>query len=211
MLRYFLVFFMLLSPVYIYSFYWNEGDNDFEDDESPASHRPSQVAYGGMTIECNFGCGDSSSNSSFSGISSILREAIGKVFSTPCSPLYLGWAPLEQFEAFPFHPWEREWPFKYRVYDWEKTKGFYLFENPRLEYSFTSYSQFLELASALRRDVRFYSLGVYEQELKFYRATLLHVQRIEEKGEYGNIAFDEGGKLELYGWGSSTSRSKDIC
>ncbi len=208
MLRYFFIFFLLISSAYSDRSYWDDvADDDFEDDESPNSSMPSQVTYGGMTIECNYGCGDFSSNSSFSDMSSILRQAIDKAFHS-CSPIYLGWGPFSH--PFPFYPWERKWPYKYIVYNWEKTKGFYLQDNPRQEYSFTSYPQFLELTFALRKDVRFYSFGVYEQELKFSCATLSRLRQIEEQGEYGNIEFDERGQLDLYDWGKSSSQSKDI-
>jgi tetratricopeptide (TPR) repeat protein len=207
-LRSILIFFLLLSPVYSYSWYGDDEDDDFEYDEPSRLPRP--VAYGGMTITCDNGCGDFTSNQRFQEMSVILGETVRKVFSKPCSPLYLGWPPLIESKAFPFHAWIREWPFKYRVYDWERTKGFYLYDAPRKEYQFTSYPQFLELAAALRRDARFYSLGVYEQELKFFRNTLSRVLKIRREGKYGNIAFEEDGQLELYGWGSSTSRSKEI-
>lgn len=208
MLRYFLVFFLILSPAYTHSSYWDEDDDgDFEYDESSISETPSQVMYGGMSLECNYGCGDASSNPSFGKISSILKSAIDKAFSY-CSPLYLDWNYIEN--PFPFYPWQRKWPHKYAVYDWEKTKGFYLQENPRVEYSFDTYPQFLELTSALRKDVYFYHLGVNEQELKVSRAALSRLCQIKQEGKHEWIAFDERGQLRLYDWGRNSFTSKKI-
>ncbi len=204
---YCLTFLLLFLPVYSYEG-WDD-DDDFEEEEESISLKPSPVIYGGMEIECVYGCGDPTSNSTFRDIAYILQQAVNRTFRV-VSPVYLGWESLNQHKAFPFDPWIKEWFYKYEVYDWESAKGFYLQENPRKEYTFTSYPQFLELASALRRDTHFYSLGVYEQELKFYRSTLQRLRKINQEGTYGNIAFTQDGQLELLDWGTSCGNSKSI-
>jgi hypothetical protein len=207
MLRYIFVFLLFLSPAYTYNSYWEDDDDDFEYDEVSVSKIPSQVIYSGMTLECNYGCGDSSSNPSFGKIASILTHAIDKALHF-CSPLYLDSSYLEN--PFPFYPWQRKWPHNYAVYDWEKAKGFYLEEYPRVEYSFNTYPQFLELASALRKDVYFYHFGVNEQELKVSRNALSYLLKIKQEDESKWVAFDNRGQLRLYDWESRSFTSKKI-
>jgi tetratricopeptide (TPR) repeat protein len=201
---------LLCSSIHGYSSYWD--DDDFEDDEGFVSILPNQVTYCGMTIECNRGCGHSTSDQTFSDISSLLRGAISEVFDGFSSPIYLGWGPELNNKPFPFHPWRSKWPLAYEVYDWQKTRGFYLHKPLKREYSFASHSKFLELAFALREDVQFYFFNVYSQQTKFYKSTLFRVEKMKKEGEYRNIQFTEDGQLELYdGWTSQTKSINDFC
>ncbi len=184
-------------------------EDDFGSDQfGQYMEKTTQVSYGSITIDCHYGCGDPGFDSAYNRISSILNKTIHSVFRLE-SPLFLCWAPFEQSRPYPFSPWIRDWT-DYSVYDWRKARGFYLAGNPRKTYSIASYPQFLELAAALRDDVRFYSLDVNVQELNFYRSTLKKLRVIEREGEYGHIAFTEDGQLELYDWGTWTGNTQNI-
>ncbi len=186
---------------------WDDDSNyDEEVDERPAYHDvPNSISYAGMTIDCHWGCGDFIEDPAMAEISSIFKKTIKKVFKF-VSPLDPAESLLDCDRFFPWEADDDDW----EVYNWPAANGLFQ-ENCKSEiFSIATYPQFLETASALRRDVRFYHLDVYRKELNLYKSALSKLKKERRRGEYGYAQFDENGELEFFDWGTSTSRTKEI-
>jgi len=109
-----------------------DSDDDYCDFDSNFSQTV-QISYGGMTVECPWGCGDL-----FEGdfhmheIANTLGATIDEVFRGR-NPLCLDWEALSCWVSSSDSPWSYDYLHEEgtcEVYDWQKTNGLYLSENP---------------------------------------------------------------------------------
>jgi tetratricopeptide (TPR) repeat protein len=196
-----------LSFLFLFSLFgdWDEDDDWFESESEPdGTLRP--ISYGGITIECDQGCGDPEFDPNAIRILELLQETVRGTLRL-CSPLRLSSNPLA--EGF-YHAWECDED-SCEIYNWPATHGLYSPDEPLEFYSVATYPQFLELSSMMRRDIQFYYYDKYVLELNLYRSAQKIVREERIRGEYGNVEFDYNGELLFYDWGTSTSRSREIA
>lgn len=172
-----------------------------------SSNQPVEISYGGMAIECPWGCGDLfEGDVHMEEIASTLGTTLGQVFHKKF-PLCLDWQSLPWSMRYARSAWDwddLEEDGECEVYNWQETKGLYVSEQPTETFSIETYPQFLDLASALRRDVRFYHLDVYRQELSLYKSVLPRLQQELDQNRFETVAFDENGNLVFDEWAEDT-------
>ncbi len=183
MFRYLLFLFLVFSLHAYEDFY--------DDDTLSYTSKSYPVSYMGMTIQCHWGCDCFWENPALQRADRLLNKTLKDVFAGSFLLITDG-----RSRNGIFFPWKRDSEPDFKVYDWESTRGLYLRKEPRKTYSSESYPEFLKLASALRRDVRFYFRDVIQQRIDLYRAGILTLkqEQQEKRGWYVDYCID--GELE---------------
>jgi tetratricopeptide (TPR) repeat protein len=204
MVPYFLLFaFLFAAPIF------PNWDDETPEESIEFRGTPNLVTYGGLTIQCDLGCGNSEEDPTAAEIVSILKKTIHKVFRN-CSPLDPGFGGISALDVYSCPSWECDDCGECSVYNWPITHGFYLEEEPKEIYSVATYPQFLELTFALKRDVQFYHFDIHRQELNLIRSMLPMLKKERREGTYGNVEIGQMGELQFLDWGSTTSSSMPI-
>lgn len=187
MMRYLKLILFFVLPVFA------DWEND-DDDCVQYQEIPYQISYGGMTIECYWGCGDVEDGFFMNEIADVMGRTIRSVMRT-CRPLDLAYDSDSMMEEGPWILDEANC----RIFNWPLTQGFYSEDYPEEVVSFATYPQFLQVASLLRRDIRFYYLDMYRQQLNVYKSVLPELKRRQSQGKYECVEFDTNGKLNFSG------------
>jgi|GEM_PF-2448724 len=191
--------FFLLGLFYCFSNGWcdeeyNTEPNYYEDNSDnyfyEKSTQPNLISYGGLSIQCDVGCGQYE-DPNMHHIATLVRKA-ARVVSHSAFPLWIGSDLLEGFNA-----WQQSDFYEYEAFDWAATGGFLTDPLQIKTYNFESYQGFLELANALRQDVQFYFLDGKKLQLDLYKSTLekLHIEK--RLGGYREVEFGEREKIQI--------------
>jgi tetratricopeptide (TPR) repeat protein len=154
------------------------------------------IIYGGLTLECHWGCGDFLEDPDAKPIESILTEAVRKVFRGrfPICPI----GGIHPDFAGGYRPWIFDECEGFTRYDWLKTNGFYVYDAPYKSFNFQDYPSFLKLAEALREDCQFYWHDAYAQELQLYESMLPRLREELREQIYWSVDVLPNGQLEFY-------------
>ncbi len=146
----------------------------------------SEISYGGLTVQCKWGCGDEN-DPNMESIYDLLTSTVHQVFKKDTSLLD------ENQQPHFVTPWSVR-DYECRIYNWESSNGEWREHNHKA-ISYRSPADFKEVANQLYRDLEFYYLISPDQMKNSYLKFSKRLQKGYDKG-YRCFSIDDG-KIEF--------------